>query len=80
MQRGPPLLVMKEQDGWKEIEMRLKYARLHPDRLSHHANAVAFWWRQFDGSSFWPQQGAQKNRRPGRFYFFGFIFLIALFF
>ena len=43
VQRGTPLLVLKELGGWERIEMVQKYAHLAPSHLAAHAETVNFW-------------------------------------
>lgn len=43
VQRGTPLLVLKELGGWETIEMVQKYAHLAPSHVAAHANTVKFW-------------------------------------
>jgi integrase len=43
VQRGTPLLVLKELGGWETIEMVQKYAHLAPSHIAAHANTVKFW-------------------------------------
>jgi integrase len=46
VQRGTPLLVLKDLGGWETLEMVQKYAHLAPSHLAHHAEAVTFWPQQ----------------------------------
>jgi hypothetical protein len=43
VQRGTPLLVLKELGGWETIEMVQKYAHLAPSHMAAHAETVKFW-------------------------------------
>lgn len=43
VQRGTPLMVLKELGGWETIEMVQKYAHLAPSHVAAHANTVNFW-------------------------------------
>lgn len=43
VQRGTPLMVLKELGGWETIEMVQKYAHLAPSHLADHAETVRFW-------------------------------------
>lgn len=43
VQRGTPLLVLKELGGWETIEMVQKYAHLAPSHMAAHADTVKFW-------------------------------------
>lgn len=43
VQRGTPLMVLKELGGWETIAMVQKYAHLAPSHLAAHAGAVKFW-------------------------------------
>lgn len=43
VQRGTPLMVLKELGGWETIEMVQKYAHLAPSHLAEHAGTVKFW-------------------------------------
>jgi integrase len=43
VQRGTPLMVLKELGGWETIEMVQKYAHLAPSHLADHAGTVKFW-------------------------------------
>jgi len=43
VQRGTPLMVLKELGGWETIEMVQKYAHLAPSHVAAHASAVKFW-------------------------------------
>ncbi|MGE4337566.1 MAG: site-specific integrase, partial [Pigmentiphaga sp.] len=43
VQRGTPLMVLKELGGWETIEMVQKYAHLAPSHVAAHANTVMFW-------------------------------------
>lgn len=43
VQRGTPLMVLKELGGWETIEMVQKYAHLAQSHVAAHANAVKFW-------------------------------------
>src|SRR5690606_27406238 len=43
VQRGTPLLILKELGGWERIEMVQKYAHLAPSHLAAHAETVNFW-------------------------------------
>lgn len=43
VQRGTPLLVLKELGGWETIEMVQKYAHLAPSHLAAHSGTVKFW-------------------------------------
>ena len=43
VQRGTPLMVVKELGGWEKIEMVQKYAHLAPSHVAAHANTVNFW-------------------------------------
>ncbi len=43
VQRGTPLMVLKELGGWETISMVQKYAHLAPSHLAQHASAVTFW-------------------------------------
>jgi integrase len=43
VQRGTPLMVLKELGGWETIEMVQKYAHLAPSHLAAHAGTVKFW-------------------------------------
>ena len=43
IQRGTPLMVLKELGGWETIEMVQKYAHLAPSHLADHAGTVKFW-------------------------------------
>ncbi|MBR8393943.1 site-specific integrase [Burkholderia cenocepacia] len=54
VQRGTPLMVLKELGGWETLEMVQKYAHLAPSHLAQHAATVKFW------SSF----GEQKEKTP----------------
>lgn len=45
VQRGTPLMVLKELGGWEKIEMVQKYAHLAPSHVAAHANTVNFWSR-----------------------------------
>jgi integrase len=46
VQRGTPLMVLKELGGWETIEMVQKYAHLAPSHVAAHADTVTFWSRQ----------------------------------
>ena len=46
VQRGTPLLVLKELGGWETLEMVQRYAHLAPSHLAHHAETVTFWSQQ----------------------------------
>lgn len=50
VQRGTPLMVLKELGGWEKIEMVQKYAHLAPSHVAAHANTVNFWSR-WDGET-----------------------------
>ena len=54
VQRGTPLMVLKELGGWETIEMVQKYAHLAPSHLAEHAGTVKFWSRL----------GEQKEKMP----------------
>jgi len=43
VQRGTPLMVLKELGGWETLEMVQKYAHLAPSHLAAHAAVVTFW-------------------------------------
>lgn len=43
VQRGTPLMVLKELGGWETIQMVQKYAHLAPSHIAAHANTVNFW-------------------------------------
>jgi len=43
VQRGTPLMVLKELGGWETLEMVQKYAHLAPSHLAKHAGTVKFW-------------------------------------
>ena len=43
VQRGTPLMVVKELGGWETIEMVQKYAHLAPSHVAAHAATVNFW-------------------------------------
>jgi len=43
VQRGTPLMALKELGGWETISMVQKYAHLAPSHLAQHAGAVTFW-------------------------------------
>jgi len=43
VQRGTPLMVLKELGGWERIEMVQKYAHLAPSHVAVHADTVNFW-------------------------------------
>lgn len=43
VQRGTPLMVLKELGGWETIAMVQKYAHLAPSHLAQHAGTVTFW-------------------------------------
>lgn len=43
VQRGTPLMVLKELGGWETIQMVQKYAHLAPSHIAAHANTVKFW-------------------------------------
>ena len=43
VQRGTPLMVLKELGGWETLEMVQKYAHLAPSHMAAHANTVKFW-------------------------------------
>jgi integrase len=45
VQRGTPLMVLKELGGWKTLAMVQKYAHLAPSHIAAHANTVNFWSR-----------------------------------
>jgi hypothetical protein len=42
MQRGTPLMVLKQLGGWETIEMVQKYANLAPSHIASHAETVTF--------------------------------------
>lgn len=42
VQRGTPLMVLKELGGWETIEMVQKYAHLAPSHVAAHAGTVTF--------------------------------------
>jgi integrase len=42
VQRGTPLMVLKELGGWETIEMVQKYAHLAPSHIASHAETVTF--------------------------------------
>lgn len=42
VQRGTPLMVLKELGGWETIAMVQKYAHLAPSHLAQHADTVKF--------------------------------------
>ncbi|OXI49339.1 integrase [Burkholderia aenigmatica] len=42
MQRGTPLMVLKELGGWETVAMVQKYAHLAPSHLAQHAGNVKF--------------------------------------
>ncbi|ANN76785.1 tyrosine-type recombinase/integrase [Bordetella flabilis] len=42
VQRGTPLMVLKELGGWETIEMVQKYAHLAPSHIAAHAETVTF--------------------------------------
>ncbi|GAB7537925.1 hypothetical protein BGC_41460 [Burkholderia sp. 3C] len=42
MQRGTPLMMLKELGGWETISMVRKYAHLAPSHLAQHAGNVKF--------------------------------------
>jgi integrase len=42
VQRGTPLMVLKELGGWEKIEMVQKYAHLAPSHVASHACTVKF--------------------------------------
>lgn len=42
IQRGTPLMVLKELGGWETIEMVQKYAHLNADHLLSYVNQVKF--------------------------------------
>ncbi|RQS04530.1 site-specific integrase [Burkholderia sp. Bp9002] len=54
IQRGTPLMVLKELGGWETVEMVQKYAHLAPSHLAAHAGTVKFWSRT----------GEQKEKMP----------------
>ncbi|SEA66115.1 tyrosine-type recombinase/integrase [Paraburkholderia sartisoli] len=54
VQRGTPLMVLKELGGWETIEMVQKYAHLAPSHLAEHAGTVKFW----------SIMGTQKEKTP----------------
>lgn len=43
VQRGTPLMVLKELGGWETLEMVQKYAHLAPSHLAAHAATVNIW-------------------------------------
>lgn len=43
VQKGTPLMVLKELGGWETIEMVQKYAHLAPSHIAAHADTVNFW-------------------------------------
>lgn len=43
VQRGTPLLVLKELGGWETIDMVQRYAHLAPSHIASHAGTVKFW-------------------------------------
>nr|WP_249208131.1 tyrosine-type recombinase/integrase [Burkholderia vietnamiensis] len=43
VQRGTPVMVLKELGGWETVEMVQKYAHLAPSHLAAHAGTVKFW-------------------------------------
>ncbi|WP_186083795.1 tyrosine-type recombinase/integrase [Burkholderia gladioli] len=43
VQRGTPLMVLKELGGWEAISMVQRYAHLAPSHLARHAGTVTFW-------------------------------------
>lgn len=45
VQRGTPLMVLKELGGWETLGMVQKYAYLAPSHLADHAGTVKFWSR-----------------------------------
>jgi integrase len=53
VQRGTPLMALKELGGWETIQMVQKYAHLAPSHLAQHAETVTFW-----------SQRAEKTRTP----------------
>lgn len=46
VQRGTPLMVLKELGGWETLEMVQRYAHLAPSHLAHHAETVGMFWSQ----------------------------------
>ncbi|MGU7816428.1 tyrosine-type recombinase/integrase [Burkholderia sp. AW49-1] len=56
VQRGTPLMVLKELGGWETIAMVQKYAHLAPSHLAQHANTVTFWAHSVE---------QQQNARSG---------------
>lgn len=48
VQRGTPLMVLKELGGWETLEMVQKYAHLAPSHMAQHAETVKFWSRISD--------------------------------
>ncbi|MGF6611571.1 integrase [Paraburkholderia sp. WSM4175] len=54
VQRGTPLMVLKELGGWETVEMVQKYAHLAPSHLAAHAGTVKFW----------SSAGEQKEKMP----------------
>ncbi len=43
VQRGTPLMVLRELGGWETVAMVQKYAHLAPSHLAQHAGTVTFW-------------------------------------
>jgi integrase len=43
VQRGTPLMVLKELGGWETLAMVQKYAHLAPSHIAAHAGTVNFW-------------------------------------
>ncbi|MBU9164232.1 site-specific integrase [Burkholderia multivorans] len=54
VQRGTPLMVLKELGGWETIAMVQKYAHLAPSHLAQHAGTVTFW----------AQSGVEQQKTP----------------
>ncbi|PNE70754.1 integrase [Burkholderia thailandensis] len=54
VQRGTPLMVLKELGGWETVAMVQKYAHLAPSHLAQHAGTVTFW----------AQSAEQKEKTP----------------
>ncbi|MDN7881355.1 tyrosine-type recombinase/integrase [Burkholderia aenigmatica] len=54
VQRGTPLMVLKELGGWETIALVQKYAHLAPSHLAQHAGTVTFW----------AQSGERKQKTP----------------
>ncbi len=67
VQKGVPLLVLKEMGGWEKLEMVMRYAHLATEHLQSHADildTIHTFWTQFGHK---PKCGT-KRKLPKRLF------------